>query len=473
MYEHLFHYFGLRENPFHVSPDPRFYFATRVHDAALAELVFGIDTRQGIIVLTGESGTGKTTVLNHFLNWLHERKQSSSYVFHSQLKPAELFEFILRDFGVPYQSRDKGDLLGTLHQWLIQRHALGDAPVLIIDEAQAISRRTLDQLRLLLNLEAPGGKLLQMILSGQPELEEKLRRPELRQLQQRVMFRCRLQPLSMEETSRYVRSRLASAGATNLGVFAQESLEALHMYARGIPRTINLLCEHALIAGYAEEAMVISPEVIRRVATDFDLAWQPAADQERELTSRFGRLLAFRTEEKPLHVTPENIAAEVEKSETIVQEPRQAGEAEPVLIVEEKISLVPEPVVQANHPAATAVNHPIAATVAAPHEVVTLVAKPMQKPRPAPPKQLPVGWQRPGFGTRFVQYWKDVKYSFVRDWKQFLGAHGLAGAVAANSSVSSLQKNVIVPTVKWLRAPASSATSGGKARPANVAARKR
>src|SRR5271167_2846230 len=260
MYEHLFHSFGLRENPFHVSPDPRFYFSTRAHDRALAELEFGVDSRQGFIVLTGEAGTGKTTLLNHFLNWLAVRGQSSSYVFHAVLKPVELLEFILHDFGVRAASREKGDLLATLENFLIERHRLGDSPVVIIDEAQAISVRTLDQLRLLLNMEVPGAKLLQIVLAGQPELEEKLRRPELRQLAQRVMFRCGLQALSMDETAEYVMSRCAAAGAATK-IFSPESLELVSMYSRGIPRTVNLVCEHALIAAYSARTGTVTPEM--------------------------------------------------------------------------------------------------------------------------------------------------------------------------------------------------------------------
>ncbi len=145
MYEHVFHFFGLRENPFHVSPDPRFFFSTCAHGSALTQLKMGVDTRQGLILLIGEAGAGKTILLHHFLNWLRSRQQSSCYIFQSQLKPIELFESILHDFGVRYESRRKGDLLAALKQWLVLRHAMGDSPVLIIDEAQAISLRTLDR----------------------------------------------------------------------------------------------------------------------------------------------------------------------------------------------------------------------------------------------------------------------------------------------------------------------------------------
>jgi len=350
MYEHLFHFFGLRENPFHVSPDPRFYFSTPAHDAAIAELQFGVDTRQGFIVLTGESGTGKTTVLNHFLNWLQARHQSSSYIFHSLLKPVELFEFILRDFGVPCPSREKGDLLDALHQWLIKQHTKGDSPVLVIDEAQAISVRTLDQIRLLLNLETPGSKLLQIVLAGQPELEEKLQKPELRQLRQRVMFRCKLLPLSLEQTTQYVKSRLASAGASNQEIFTQESLAAAHMYARGIPRTVNLLCEHALIVAYADRLNVISTDMIRRVAADFDLTPPHADAPDAQMPSRFGRLLPFRPEEQQiLEETQETEFAEVPTEEPVnfpARAPQETWSHAPLATADAPVRTVPPPLIE-------------------------------------------------------------------------------------------------------------------------------
>jgi len=305
MYEHVFHFFGLRENPFHVSPDPRFFFSTCAHASALTQLKMGVDTRQGFILLVGEAGTGKTILLHHFLNWLRSRQQSSCYIFQSQLKPLELFESILHDFGVHCDSRRKGDLLAALNKWLVRRHAMGDSPVLIIDEAQAISLRTLDRLRMLLNLETPGRKLLQMVLAGQPQLEEKLRRPELRQLHQRIMFRCTLPPLSLEETTEYVKSRLANGGAKDTKLFPGASLEALHMYAQGIPRVVNLLCEHALLLAHAEKRNVITSDMISRVATTFDLTSQQALPREQEVLPRFKRFDRLRIDEKATSIVPE------------------------------------------------------------------------------------------------------------------------------------------------------------------------
>jgi general secretion pathway protein A len=320
MYEHVFQFFGLRENPFHVSPDPRSYFPRHASDAALAELIHGVEAPQGFIVLTGDAGTGKTTLLNHFLDWLRERQRSSSYVFHPRLRPLELFEFILRDFDVPCEKRNKRDLLETLRRWLIRRHAIGDSPVVVIDEAQAISLRTLAQLQLLLDLETAGSKLLHVVLAGQPKLEEELLRPELRRLHERVTFRCSLPPFSPGETLHFVESRLASAGATNMDVFAKESLEATHTYARGIPRTVNLLCEHALLTAYAEQVKVISSDLIWRVAAEFDLTSQPAGAEGRELSARFTRLVPLRSETNSGPVAPENAAVDSRKAGTIVAE---------------------------------------------------------------------------------------------------------------------------------------------------------
>jgi general secretion pathway protein A len=437
MYEHVFHFFGLRENPFGVSPDPRFYVSTPAYDTALAELIRGVDAPQGFIVLTGEAGTGKTTLLNHFLNWLRERQRSSSYVFHPRLKPAELFDCILRDFGVSCESQNKEDLLVTLCHWLIRRHAMGDSPVVVIDEAQAISVRMLDQLRLLLNLQSEGRKLLQIVLAGQPELDEKLRRPELRALRKRVMFHGSLLPFSMEETSQYVKSRLARTGTTNADVFAKESLEATHRYARGIPRTVNLLCEQALITGYAERVKIISPDIIQRVAADFDLTAEPAAAEEHKISPRFGRLTSLRPEETPTQVAPEIAAVESAQAETMMLEPAAPGirqlkpgalqEVEPALIIEEAKTPTP--------PAATPMSQPVAASVPTMPRVMRLIAKPAEDPEHASPKKLPVGWQSTRVGERFVRYWKEMRSSFARDWKQFMKEP--AAAAPANQPMAA------------------------------------
>jgi general secretion pathway protein A len=285
----MFRSFGLKENPFHVSPDPRFLFSGQSYEAALAELMFGIEAHRGLLVLTGEAGTGKTTLMRHFLQWLKSRQFSSSYIFHSHLDPAELFEFILRDFDVPVESTKKSDLLATLHRWLHTRQAEGDSPVIVIDEAQALSLRTLSELNLLLNLENIRGKLVQIVLAGQPELEEKLRRPESRALRQRIMVRCRLPLLSLEETQEYIASRLRGAGGSGAQTFPAETVETIYSYARGIPRVVNLLCEQALIGAYADRSTTVSPGNVRRVAAEFDLVGEPfrATHQDLKFAPKF------------------------------------------------------------------------------------------------------------------------------------------------------------------------------------------
>ena len=293
MYEHFFNSFGLRENPFHVSPDPRFYFPTRAQESALTELLFGVETRQGLMVLTGEAGTGKTTLLNQFLDWLQRRGRSSAYVFHALLEPLELLQFILRDFGVSCSSNHKGDVVDALYSWLRARNAAGDLPVLILDEAQALPKETLDELRLLLNLETPRGKLLQIILSGQPELDEKLRLPALRQLRQRIMFHSRILLFTQEETAAYIARRLATAGRADSSLFPPEVVEAIYASSRGIPRVVNLLSEHALISAYAEQQHVISPEMIRRIAVDFDLLAEPLTVKDPQGQPHFEPLVPF------------------------------------------------------------------------------------------------------------------------------------------------------------------------------------
>src|SRR5215470_1088025 len=238
-------FFGLRENPFNANPDPRYLFLTREIQEALAGLAYGIKNRKGFILLTGEVGTGKTTLLNRLLDWLNLEGVATAYIFNSQLDIHQLLDFMMADFGIPCDSRDKSHVLMRLNQWLLQRYREHRTSVLIIDEAQNLSYEVLEEIRLLTNFETASEKLLQIVLSGQPELEEKLRDPRLRQLRQRITLRCRTHPLTREESSQYVIQRLKTAGSNGTPIFTPEALEAVYMYSKGIPRVINLLCEHA------------------------------------------------------------------------------------------------------------------------------------------------------------------------------------------------------------------------------------
>jgi len=264
-------FFGLRENPFNVNPDPRFLFSTRHTEEAFAVLTYGIQARKGFITLTGEVGTGKTTLLNKLLDWLHEQSLATAFVFNSRLNVTQFLDFMMADFGISCDTRLKSQVLIRLNQWLLERYRAGETAVLIVDEAQNLSPQVLEEIRLLTNLETATEKLLQIVLSGQPELEQKLNQPGLRQLRQRITLRCRTYPITMEETSGYIQERLHVAGADGQQIFAPEAVEAIHRYARGIPRVINLLCEHALISAFVDQKRPVQLATIDEVAREFDL----------------------------------------------------------------------------------------------------------------------------------------------------------------------------------------------------------
>jgi general secretion pathway protein A len=269
-------FFGLRENPFNVNPDPRFLFRTLAIEESLASLAYGIRARKGFILLTGEVGTGKTTLLNKLLDWLHQQQIATAFIFNTHVNVSHLFDFIMADFGIPCESREKSHMLMALSRWLLERYRAGESAVLVIDEAQNLSQRVLEEIRLLTNLETSTEKLLQIVLSGQPELEEKLRQPELRQLKQRITLRCKTAPLSLEETRGYVLERLRVAGSNGDPIFSPEALDGIHRWSRGIPRVINLICEHALINAYAESVKPVPDRLINDVVREFQLEESPA-----------------------------------------------------------------------------------------------------------------------------------------------------------------------------------------------------
>jgi general secretion pathway protein A len=262
-------FFALRENPFNVNPDPRYLFLTRQTREALDGLKHGIQTRKGLLLLTGEVGTGKTTLLNHLLDWLHQQHTSTAFIFNSHLEVSHLFDFVLADFGVKFDSRLKDNALMRLQQWLLERYRAGETPVVIVDEAQGLPNRVLEEIRMLLNLETSSEKLLQIVLAGQPELEERLRQPHLRQVKQRLALRCKTAALSLEETHQYVRARLHTAGADGTCIFASDAVDAVHFYSRGIPRVMNLLCEHALINASVEQIQPVPARFVAEVASEF------------------------------------------------------------------------------------------------------------------------------------------------------------------------------------------------------------
>src|ERR1700687_5503453 len=264
-------FFGLKENPFNVNPDPRYLFLTHHTQEALACLTYGIETRKGFIMLTGEVGTGKTTLINKLLEWLHKERVSTAFVFNPRLSVSQFFDFMMADFGIPCESRQKGQMLLKLNQWLLERYQAGERAVLIVDEAQNLSPQMLEEIRLLTNLETSTEKLLQIVLSGQPELEQKLNQPQLRQLRQRITLRAKTRQLTLDETQGYIQERLRIAGAEDTDIFSPEAVATVHQSARGIPRVTNLLCEHALVSSFVDQRNPVPAEIVEEVARDFDL----------------------------------------------------------------------------------------------------------------------------------------------------------------------------------------------------------
>jgi general secretion pathway protein A len=264
-------YFGLKENPFNVNPDPRYLYLTKQIEEALTGLMYGIQTRKGFITLTGEVGTGKTTLVNRLLDWLRQRRTRTAFLFNSRMNTSHLFDFILAEFEIACESRTKSQQLMKLNQWLLERYRAGETAVLIVDEAQNLSYPVLEEIRMLTNLETSTEKLLQIVLSGQPELEEKLKLPQLRQLKQRITLRCRTAPLTKEQTHAYIAERLRIAGTTGEQIFSTEAMDTVHMYSLGIPRVVNLLCEHALINTYVEQERVVTPKIVEDIAREFQL----------------------------------------------------------------------------------------------------------------------------------------------------------------------------------------------------------
>ncbi|SFS16834.1 general secretion pathway protein A [Granulicella pectinivorans] len=263
-------FFGIESNPFSGSPDPRFLHMMPHTREALAALEYGITTRKGFIVLTGEVGTGKTTLLRHVLNSFNPELVLTSFVFNPRMDFIDFLEFVLCDFGLSPTARTKSGMLIQLNRWLIERFWHGQTCVVVVDEAQNLSCDLMEEIRLLTNLETSSEKLLQIVISGQPELEEKLKQDDLRQLRQRVALWCRTQALTHQQTVSYIEERLKIAGAVQ-PVFTEDAATLIHRASAGIPRVINLICEHSMILAYVEELLRIPAALVGAVIQDLDL----------------------------------------------------------------------------------------------------------------------------------------------------------------------------------------------------------
>ncbi|MGH9941241.1 MAG: ExeA family protein [Pyrinomonadaceae bacterium] len=282
-------FYGLKELPFALTPDPRFVYFTPSHTEVMANLHYGIESGKGLIVVTGEVGTGKTTVLR----WMMQRLARTvlvGYIFNPRLTVPEFYQSIARVLNVK-EWQNKADLLFALGRTLAERHALGLRTVLIIDEAHGLSANVLEEIRLLSNYETDVAKQLQIVMTGQPELRAVLNEPSLRQLKQRVALRCQIKPLpNIEETERYVKARLLIAGAERADIFTPSAIDFVYRCSEGIPRQVNNLCDNALLTGFAAGEHMISRSIVEEVAETFDMVPESVAGrplgEERDAPAR-------------------------------------------------------------------------------------------------------------------------------------------------------------------------------------------
>jgi general secretion pathway protein A len=308
-------FYDLKRNPFDITPDPSFLFPTRRHNEALAALYYGVRRHKGFVVLTGEVGTGKTVLLHSVLQLFKQsRDVAYAYIFNGRLSPLEFLQYFVNDLGLPATAKNKGELLVQIARYVIGRSQRNLTTALIVDEAHHLSAEILEEIRLLTNLETPQRKLLQILLVGQPELDEKLDSVSLRQLKQRIALRSHLVPLTSDETQGYIARRLQLAGNQQpSALFPPETVAAVYQHSRGLPRLINTICENALITAYARQAHTISPDIIDDVACDFRLGIQTPA-----LEARNSSELDVRKAAETMHQLFDHLQGEVRRHDSEV-----------------------------------------------------------------------------------------------------------------------------------------------------------
>lgn len=269
-------YFGFSEKPFTITPNPHFVFLSGIHREAYARLLYGVDSHAGFIALTGEVGTGKTTMLRTLLTQLDPEKYTSALIFNSCMSGEQLLAGICREYGIDAVEPSRSAYIDALYTFLIEQNSSGRTVVLVIDEAQNLAPDVLEQVRMISNLETERDKLIQIILAGQPELNVVLRRHDLRQLNQRITVRCRLTPMKLDDTTRYINHRLKISGSRIPDIFSPAAVRRIYRFSRGIPRLINVACEQALVMAWTRETLSVSPSIAAEVIAEL----QP--DDERE-----------------------------------------------------------------------------------------------------------------------------------------------------------------------------------------------
>jgi general secretion pathway protein A len=270
-------HFGFLKRPFELTPDPSFLYLGEAHREGLATLIYGVQSGKGFVLLTGEVGTGKTTLIHALLGQL-DSSTASAFIFNPRLEPLDFFHLLFEELGIEERCRTKAEYLLSLNRFLIARLEKNEPTLLIIDEAQNLSPEMLEEIRLLSNLETPRSKLIQIMLVGQPELKELLATPELRQLRQRIALRHHLRPFDGEELREYLDERLRKGGYTGRGIFKRSAVRELFAVSEGIPRVVNSVCDSALLLAYSRERDQLDAALIREAAAELDL--QPTAQDE-------------------------------------------------------------------------------------------------------------------------------------------------------------------------------------------------
>lgn len=285
-------FFGLRDDPFSLSPDPAFLYRSEQHEEALSNLIYGVQARKGFIVLTGEVGTGKTTMLECLRDWLSKQQIEFAFIFNSRVTGPEFLQMVAYDFDLRCDQKSKPEVLASLQEMAFRQLERGSTAVLIVDECHTLDWDVLEEIRMLGNLENRHGKLLQIILAGQPEFDTRLDAPNLRQLKQRIVLRCALQPFHVTDTARYIESRFATAGMPEQTVFSPELIEEIHKRTQGIPRIINAVCDNLLLTCFADASRTATMEMLDEVTEDMRLEWKesrlqfdPSGDYPRRRAS--------------------------------------------------------------------------------------------------------------------------------------------------------------------------------------------
>lgn len=262
-------FFGFSEKPFTITPNPHFVFLSSIHREAFARLLYGVDSRAGFIALTGEVGTGKTTMLRTLLSQLDSEKYRSALIFNPCMTAEQLLASICRELGVESGEQNRFGYLDALNRFLVDQNSEGRTVILVIDEAQNLALDVLEQVRMISNLETERDKLIQIILAGQPELDGILQRHDMRQLNQRITVRCKLTPMSLDDTRQYINHRLRISGSRIPDVFSSTAIRRIYHFSHGIPRLINIVCEQALVLAWTMEALSVSHAIAAEVIAEF------------------------------------------------------------------------------------------------------------------------------------------------------------------------------------------------------------